>query len=71
MAWFGLGETLGKLLMKDGSGGVCSVYGGQQPLVWPDLVWQKYSAVSSSNGYAEVSGMPKAGYRGRSGRARQ
>jgi hypothetical protein len=48
MAWFGRGETLGKLLMKVGSACVCSVYGGQQPLVWPDLVWQKYAAVTGT-----------------------
>jgi hypothetical protein len=51
MAWFGLGETLGKLLMKVGSGCVRSVYGGQQPLVRPDLVWQKYAGVMGTRKY--------------------
>ncbi|CAL2070577.1 protein of unknown function [Streptomyces murinus] len=48
MAWFGQGETLGKLLMKVGSRRVCSVNGGQQLLVWPDLIWQKYAAVTGT-----------------------
>lgn len=51
MAWFGQGETLGKLLMKVGSHRVFSVYDGQQPLVWPDLVWQKYAAVTGTRTY--------------------
>jgi hypothetical protein len=48
MAWFGRGETLGRLLMKVRSACVRFVYGGQQPLVWPDLVWQKYAAVTGT-----------------------
>jgi hypothetical protein len=48
MAWFGRGETLGKLLMEVGSACVRSVHGGQQPLVRPDLVWQQYAAVTGT-----------------------
>jgi hypothetical protein len=48
MAWFGEGETLGKLVMKVRSARMRCVQGGQQPLVWLDLVRQKYAAVTGT-----------------------
>jgi hypothetical protein len=50
MAWFGEGETLGKLLVKVRAERVSSVFGGQQPSDRPDYIGRKRAAVTGMPG---------------------